>query len=210
MPYQPWQESVPAGTAPANQLDTFIQNLKVQIRERMVSLGVAGWTTDDPVFLDFVQLGGATPHLKGNSATTEISIRDKSGAVKQLVITDAGQATFNVALDVDKKNVRNIPHEVGNITGATTVDWDAGNTKHYRLTGNVTFTFSNPKLGAFYFLRIQQDGSGNRFITWPTTVKFTPDSVTSLSAGANRVDCVGMYYDGTNYIAWFSARNISV
>jgi len=211
MPYgQPWNEAAPAGSDAASGIDTYIQNDKIAVRERMVSLGATGWATDDPVYFNYVQLGGATPYIIGNAASTEISIRDKTGATKQLVITDAGQATFNVPLTVASKNVANAEFDKGNVTGATTINWNQGNNQKMTFTGNVTFTFSNPVAGAFYFLRIAQDATGSRIVTWPASVKFSDGLITTLTTTASKVDCVGFYYDGTDYLAWFVARSISV
>jgi hypothetical protein len=40
-----WSESTPPGTAPANTLDTIIQHVKTDVRERIASV-IPGWTDD--------------------------------------------------------------------------------------------------------------------------------------------------------------------
>src|SRR5690606_36240292 len=101
MPYIPWDEASPAGTDLANQLDTFIQEVKIAVRERMVSLGVTDWDTDDPVFWALLAMGGATPYIRGDSTSTELSIRDDTGVTK-FVLWDllTGKTTFQAPVVV--------------------------------------------------------------------------------------------------------------
>lgn len=47
MPYtREWDESSPPGTAPANTLDTIIQNFKTDMRERLAQV-IVGWSDED-------------------------------------------------------------------------------------------------------------------------------------------------------------------
>lgn len=211
MPYLPWDEAAPAGTDPADQIDTYIQQVKIAVRERMVSLGVTDWDTADPVIFALLALGGLTPYIKGDSTSTELSIRDDTGVTK-FVLWDllTGKTTFQAPVVVSGQNASITPEDKGNVTGAVTVDWADGNNQHMTFTGNVTFTFNNPVVGSFYFLRIAQDGTGSRLVTWPGNVKFADGLITTLTTTASKVDCVGMYYDGTNYLAWFVGRSFSV
>ena len=50
-----------------------------------------------------------------------------------------------------------------------------------------------------FLLKIIQDGSGSRTITWPATVKWPNGTGPTLSTAAGAVDIVTLYYDGTNY-----------
>lgn len=56
MPHPTWDETSPSGSALANTLDTIIQGLKAEIRERMNDI-VVDWT-DDPVELKPLSLPG--------------------------------------------------------------------------------------------------------------------------------------------------------
>jgi hypothetical protein len=80
---------------------------------------------------------------------------------------------------------------IGNITGATTLDFDArGNYMSMTLTGNVTFTFSNLRVGTTYVLLITQDGTGGRTITWPSGLRWPGGSAPSINTTASRLSLV--------------------
>lgn len=84
--------------------------------------------------------------------------------------------------------------------GTTTIDWKLGN-KFYFTFGaqNDTFTFTAPSNPCNLILVLKQDGTGSRTITWPGTVLWPAGTAPTLSTGANAVDVVSFYYDGTNY-----------
>lgn len=120
----------------------------------------------------------ATTASTGTSAST-IVLRDSSGYI-------AGQSL---------KNTQEIPNNIGNITGSVTADYSLGNFYSGTLTGNVTFTFSNPPasglLGVWTF-ELTQDGTGGRTVTWPAAVKWPSGTAPTLSA-ANKVDIITLY-----------------
>ncbi|MDO8493157.1 MAG: hypothetical protein Q7S19_01260 [bacterium] len=74
-----------------------------------------------------------------------------------------------------------------NSTTAYTVDLEAGNVLKITMTGNCTFTFSNPPAtgiaGSFTLLLIQ-DGTGSRLATWPTSVRFPAGTKPTLTTTA--------------------------
>lgn len=85
--------------------------------------------------------------------------------------------------------------------GTTTFDWTVGNKFKFTFGAqNETFTFdpapSNP---CNLVLMLVQDGTGGRTVTWPGTVKWVNSTAPTLSTGANDIDIVAFYYDGTNY-----------
>lgn len=53
----------------------------------------------------------------------------------------------------------------------------------------------NPPAPCFLTLKLVQDGTGGRTVTWPATVKGTP----SINLAANATSNVLFYWDGTNY-----------
>ncbi len=91
-------------------------------------------------------------------------------------------------------------HAKGNITGATTVSFNDGNVQTMTLTGNVTFTFSNPQSGASYQLIITQDATGGRTIAWPT-IHWGGKTVPTLTGTLNSKDIITITYDGATYNA---------
>lgn len=95
----------------------------------------------------------------------------------------------------------------GNSGTAKTVDWDRGRVQKVTMTGNCTFTLSNPKTAFTYLLRLVQDATGSRTATWPATVNWPGGTAPTLS-GANNVDLISLYWDGTDYYG-ASALNYS-
>ncbi len=112
-----------------------------------------------------------------------------------LVVYDGSSWTIYPSLFVPIVTTVNA---VGNSTGAVTVDFADGNKQSFTLTGDVTFTFSNPVAGESYTFVLTQDATGSRLVTWPAAVKFAGGSLT-LTTTANKTDVVKMLYDGTNY-----------
>lgn len=87
------------------------------------------------------------------------------------------------------------------LTDGTTVaiDWTNGINQAVTLAGNRTFTMSNPVAGQTYCVKITQDASGSRTVTWPSTVKWAGGSAPTLTTTASYVDHITFIYDGTYY-----------
>lgn len=87
----------------------------------------------------------------------------------------------------------------GSTTGTITPDCANGTTQKITLTGNITFNaFANPIAGQSMTLIITQSASGNNTLT--STMKFAGASKT-LSTGANAIDIMTVFYDGSTYYA---------
>ena len=83
-----------------------------------------------------------------------------------------------------------------------TINWNNGNFQSIDMentTGNLTLTFTNPKVGAIYVLKIIQ-GPTARTIIYPASVKW--EGVTPLvpTTTNNAIDLITMFWDGTNYL----------
>lgn len=90
-------------------------------------------------------------------------------------------------------------HDLGNLTGTINVDWDNGNFQKGVLTGNTTFTFSNPQGGGRYFLEIDT-GAGSFTLTWPTIVWMTSAGAAPVvPTAASKVCSIGLAYSGSRY-----------
>lgn len=97
----------------------------------------------------------------------------------------------------------------GNSGGGTvTIDMNDANTQKVTLTGNPTLAFNNPKNFQRLTLILEQDGSGSRTVTWPTSVRWgngtgatnsTTDAPT-LTTTANKTDIFNFIYDSDNSI----------
>lgn len=96
----------------------------------------------------------------------------------------------------DKELIRPVLRDYGetavsaNSSTAYTVDLTTANVFDITMTGNCTFTFSNPPAsgtGGSFTLILTQDGTGSRTATWPASVKWAggtaPTLTTTLTTG---------------------------
>ena len=108
---------------------------------------------------------------------------DFSSSTEQTIEKLAGAVTFSGA----GKQATQTLTAVGNITGATTLDFDVrGNYISATLTGAVTFTFSNMRAGTTYVLLLTQNGTGGYAITWPSSVRWPGGTAPSINTTASR------------------------
>ena len=87
------------------------------------------------------------------------------------------------------------------LTDGATISWNTaeGQVAEVTLGGNRTMAApTNVKDGAFYSLKVIQDGTGSRTISWNAVFKFTGATAPTLSTAANSVDFVVFSSDGTN------------
>lgn len=72
----------------------------------------------------------------------------------------------------------------------TTIDWSdktKGKIRSLTLTGNTTIAFSNAVVGQAILIRLIQDGTGSRTVTWPT-IKWPGGSAPTLTTTASKID----------------------
>lgn len=91
-------------------------------------------------------------------------------------------------------------YDVGNSGTSITIDWNNSVNQEVTLTGNCTFTFSNPENGGVYVLKLIQDATWSRTVTLPASV-LTQYWALNTSTGASDIDILTLIYDGTNYFA---------
>lgn len=78
------------------------------------------------------------------------------------------------------------------------IDLSQGEIIPITLGANITtLTLTNPLIGS-YILKITQDATGGRTITWPASIKWPGGTAPTLSA-ASKTDIITLIYDGTNY-----------
>jgi hypothetical protein len=91
----------------------------------------------------------------------------------------------------------------GNSGASDTIDWTTGQKQKSTLTADCTFTFTAPAGPCNLTLRLIQDATGSRVVTWPAAVKWPGGTKPTLS-GANAVDVISLYYNGTSYYSTWS------
>lgn len=95
------------------------------------------------------------------------------------------------------------PSEYDNGTlGATaTIDWNNGQKQTALLGASSTLTFTAPQGAGSFILRLVQDATGSRTVTWPANVKWPGKTAPTLTTTANAEDIISLYYNGTDYYA---------
>ncbi len=102
------------------------------------------------------------------------------------------------------KNYGEIVHDLGTTSGTLTPDPNNGSVQKITLNNNLTLnSLSNVASGDSMTLLVTQDGTGGR--TLSSTMKFAGGTKT-LSTGANAIDVITIFYDGTNYLASLSTN----
>ena len=150
--------------------------------------------------------GGATGDV---SAGNNISLSNPDSAGQSAINlrspfnqpVDAGdQQLSNLSI----KNYGEIVHDLGTTGGTLTPDPNNGSVQKVTLNNNLTLnSLSNVASGDSLTLLVTQDGTGNR--TLSSTMKFAGGTKT-LSTGANAIDVITIFYDGTNYLASLSTN----
>jgi len=92
----------------------------------------------------------------------------------------------------------------GNSGAADIINWTIGNKQKSTLTANCVYTFTAPSGPCNVILKVIQDGTGGRVITWPATVQ-SPFPDYSTTAGETTI--IAFYFDGTNY--WGAGRSFA-
>jgi hypothetical protein len=87
----------------------------------------------------------------------------------------------------------------GSSGAAKTIDWNNGQKQKVTLTANTTLTFTAPLGAGSFTLRLIQDGTGGRSVTWPATVKWPGTAADISDLTLNQYTVASIYYDGTNY-----------
>jgi len=88
----------------------------------------------------------------------------------------------------------------GNSSTADTIDWGTGNNHKSTLTDDCTYTFTAPASVGHLTLRMIQDATGTRTVTFPATVKWSGGTEPTWDTTGTRENYAFFYYNGTNYI----------
>lgn len=94
-------------------------------------------------------------------------------------------------------------YDNGNSGTAKTIDFANSPAHKVTLTGDCTFTFSNPIAGQAYVLKTIGDGTV-RTITWPASVKWIDGTAPTMTGTSGKYDLLNFYYDGTNYLGSYT------
>lgn len=110
----------------------------------------------------------------------------------------AGTVGLVYAFSNDSAEIRVGTPVVNTLTYSATiaVDYSDGDVQDVTLTGNPTINLSGANDGALVTLRIKQDATGSRTVTWGTMVRFSTDvPQPTLSTAANTLDYLTFRYN---------------
>jgi hypothetical protein len=176
----------PAATDPKSQGDDHLRLIKSTILSTFPSITGAVTATHT----ELSRLAGVT--------STAVGISDTQTLTNKTI--EAGVFTNGYTEEVATAN-----------TGtAYTIDLLNGTVQVLTLTGNVIYTFPTPTAGRSFILLQKQDGTGNRTVSWPGTVKWPGGTAPSITAGANKLDKFTFVADGTNWYGTNAGQNYTV
>lgn len=92
----------------------------------------------------------------------------------------------------------------GNSGSSFTVNWTSGSRQTLTINAaTATLSFTAPIGVSSLLLRVVQDATGGRLVIWPSTVQWVSGAPPVLSTGANAVDIISLYWNGTNYYSTY-------
>jgi len=211
-------------TSPAQKLDVNgIARVTTEIRNKNTAGNISYFTFEENTNANSATFISGDARTTGNLGLWTNSLEririDNNGNVGIGYTTPAarlavnGTALINTNTDngVDQLQVNGnvtatqYSATVQTLTDGATITFNANNGSNAVVTlgGNRTLAFSNTRTGAYYTLRVIQDGTGSRTLAMPGTVKVIGGGagVITLSTAANSVDIISFYFDGTNYWA---------
>lgn len=90
-----------------------------------------------------------------------------------------------------------------------TFDLSLGNIHSVTLAGNRTLALSNPTVGQCFVVRLIQDGTGSRTVTWFSTIKWANGLTPTLTTTASKIDVFGFICTSSgNYEGYIVGQNL--
>lgn len=89
---------------------------------------------------------------------------------------------------------------LNSVSDAATVTFNLNTSKIHTVTlgGNRTLAVSNVSIGEVFVIRLKQDVSGNRTVTWFSTIKWPGGSAPPLSTTGGDIDAFGFVCTDTD------------
>ena len=173
----------------------------ILVIDRVNSAGTETSSTREYVSYTAISTKTLTGCTRGVASSTDQA--HSSGAVVEEV--------WSVTHILDLITFLGVSHDSGGSTlcpgwtaasdaATVTFDLDSGaNTKHsVTLGGNRTLALSNVRAGQVFILRLLQDATGSRTVTWFDTIKWSNGPAPTLTTTASKADVYGFIQTDTN------------
>lgn len=170
-------------------------------------------------------LNSPAHHTQHSSANDEIvAIATKVGAdssattsthdYKLSSVSDGDKAVStdgNQSIAGNKTFVKTIQTIITASDGATvTFDLDTGSIQQVTLGGNRTLAISNEDAGQVFIVKLIQDGTGSRTVTWFSTINWAGGSAPTLTTTAGQADVFGFICTDTDtYDGFIIGQNLA-
>jgi hypothetical protein len=160
---------------------------------------------------------GGTGAVDAATARTNLAITPTN--IGALATTAIGVTVQGYDPDTVKRDVQNtftaqqIPFS-GTLTDAPSIDWDAdvnGQVVSIIIAGDRTVNApTNVEINATYLMRITQDATGGRVLSWNVAFKFGPALAPVLSTAGNSVDWLSFIGAAGNTMEFTGIRKAAV
>lgn len=208
--------AVPTG----DDLIVFVDNADNTTKKSPIS-SLPVWVGDmtkavyDPININQQLVGTTATQTLTNKTLTSPAITTPTGIVKGDVwlgnVDNTSDATKNSATVTLTNKTLTTP-AIASIKGTLTADTDGAtitfnkNTSDFHsvtMAGNRTLALSNMAAGDRIVLRLQQDATGSRTVTWFTTIKWANWTVPTLTTTPSKADMFGFLCTSAGNYDWF-------
>lgn len=132
-------------------------------------------------------------------------------AGSEYTLADAAITDFWISKAVSPVDWPLPPNPLVTVTDAATVtfDFDVSKVQQVTLGGNRTLAVSNANVGDIIIIRLVQDGTGSRTVTWWSDINWDDNTTPTLTTTANRTDVFAFLCSSSgNYDGFVLGRNI--
>lgn len=196
-------------TAPATGSTLTIADGKTLTANNNITIaGTDGKTLSVSNSLTLAGTDSTTMTFPSTSAT--IARTDAANTFTGTQTVSTIQAPTNASVNINSGSYNTLQTYAPGAGGTANVDLSKGNIVHITMpAGNITISLSNGTAGQCFIIRILQDSTGSRTVSWFTTIRWAGGSAPTLTTGANKVDTVGFEITGSNtYDGFVIGQNI--